>query len=196
MSIIIQNKKMVSFWLRLVHCSQNKLSSIFCKLIFSLERNKSFTWLHKIESIFNNIGLCNIWNSQGYGFNHEWILKTVEQKLKDQYVQSWYSQVEMSSKAMTYRIIKTEFCFEEYLSLLPENFRILLAKFRTCNHRLPIETGRWHNIEVKEIVYFALTDLGMNFIFYLNVQNLMFYAVNIFQRNTGKIQILLYTSMH
>ncbi len=33
---------------------------------------------------------------------------------------------------------------------LPESKHIPLIKFRTTNHKLPIETGRWNNIELSE----------------------------------------------
>ena len=32
---------------------------------------------------------------------------------------------------------------EKYLNLLPKKFRTIFIKFRTANHHLPIETGRW-----------------------------------------------------
>lgn len=38
------------------------------------------------------------------------------------------------------------FEFEQYFDM-PENLRNILVKFRTCNHRLPIEKGRWENVE-------------------------------------------------
>ena len=52
-----------------------------------------------------------------------------------------------SSKASNYKLLKENCEFEEYLDLLNDNERILLCKFRTTNHRLIIETGRWQNID-------------------------------------------------
>ena len=40
-----------------------------------------------------------------------------------------------------YRIIKSTFGFEKYLTELPVKNRILMTKFRCRNHRLPIEAG-------------------------------------------------------
>ena len=37
--------------------------------------------------------------------------------------------------------------FENYLIDLTPKFRKYFIDFRLCNHRLPIETGRWHNID-------------------------------------------------
>ena len=42
---------------------------------------------------------------------------------------------------------KKEYCFEDYLDILPCNLARVLCKFRTMNHSLPIEKGRYFNIE-------------------------------------------------
>ena len=36
---------------------------------------------------------------------------------------------------------------EKYLNVLPTNLSQYLCWFRTSNHRLPVETGRWINID-------------------------------------------------
>jgi hypothetical protein len=52
-----------------------------------------------------------------------------------------------SSKGICYRLFKENFEFETYLDILSDKDRITLCKFRTCNHRLPIEIGRWQNVD-------------------------------------------------
>ena len=42
--------------------------------------------------------------------------------------------------------IITKFELEEYLNVLEYKNAVLLCRFRTCNTKLPIETGRWLNI--------------------------------------------------
>jgi hypothetical protein len=66
--------------------------------------------------------------------------------LLDQFLQDWNSSVHNSPKAFNYRILKTDFKFEEYFNILYEQNSLLLCKFRTTNHKLPIERGRWSNI--------------------------------------------------
>ncbi len=51
-----------------------------------------------------------------------------------------------SEKCVLYRVYKEEFGLEKYLSVLPMSLRIPLCKFRTSNHKLPIEKGRYTNI--------------------------------------------------
>ena len=43
-----------------------------------------------------------------------------------------------------YRIFKTELKIEKYISISSYNYNF--CKFRCGGHRLPVETGRWHNV--------------------------------------------------
>ena len=68
-------------------------------------------------------------------------------KNKNKVVFIWHSQTENSTKALTYRLFKDNIMPESYLEILDSKNAIILCKFRTTNHRLPIEIGRWQNIE-------------------------------------------------
>lgn len=138
--------RMVKFWCRLVNGDDNKISSILYKLLFINFNNYGFEsrWLTFIKTIFDDCGLTNVWSSQNY-FSPEWIEKSVESRLLDQFKQEWSSEIFSSSKTLCYRIFKTDFCFEKYLSILPPHLMFYLCKFRCSCHRLPIESGRWNN---------------------------------------------------
>ena len=57
----------------------------------------------------------------------------------------WYNKVENDTN---YKIFKLKFEFEYHLtSELSNQCLHALISFRTRNHRLPVETGRWHGIE-------------------------------------------------
>ena len=81
-----------------------------------------------------------MWDSNGV-FSFEWFKHTIKQRICDQFVQKWDSNVFSSPKGFFYRIIKENFCFEKYLDLLDPSDRIGLCRFRTCNSRLPMV---WH----------------------------------------------------
>jgi hypothetical protein len=49
-----------------------------------------------------------------------------------------------SPKAINYRLFKDNFEFENYFNILEDKDIYTLCKFRTTNHKLPIETGRWN----------------------------------------------------
>ena len=74
---------------------------------------------------------------------------------QDQFSQEWSSDIFNCSKTICYRLYKTEFLFEQYISILPPYLMNYLCKFRCGSHRLPIETGRWENI-YKEVIDYAI----------------------------------------
>ena len=94
------------------------------------------------KAIFDHCGLSNVWRSQD-----QLIEKSIELRLKDQFKQEWSSDIFNCSKTICYRLYKTEFLFEQYISILPPYLMNYLCKFRCGSHRLPIETGRWENIQ-------------------------------------------------
>ena len=44
-------------------------------------------------------------------------------------------------------MLKEEFGFENYLEILNDKNRITFCRFRTGNHKLPIESGRWSSVD-------------------------------------------------
>ena len=106
-------------------------------------------WLYQIKSILTNCGNFNIWQSHNI-INRQWLKLTVRQKLKDLFINNWYSSVENSSNGTFYRLIKKSFGYEQYLSNTQNNLLRYIIQFRTRNHRLPVETGNWNEIALNE----------------------------------------------
>jgi hypothetical protein len=68
-------------------------------------------------------------------------------RLEDQFKQEWGTQVATSASCYNYNIFKTEFGIEQYLLIdLPPQHRNILCKFRTTNHKLAVELGRYTNV--------------------------------------------------
>ena len=138
--------RMTSFWRRIMH--GDKLSSNMYRLLLSLMQNsgQSFKWLNFIESIFNDTGLGYVFvNQDSADYKH-----LIKQVLQDQYIQKWHQDVQLSSRGVFYSSYKNCFGFENYLIKIPENARIWMTKLRTSNIKIPIETGRWHNIPAED----------------------------------------------
>ena len=55
-----------------------------------------------------------------------------------------------SQKGRNYNVFKTELKVETYPTELPIHLAINLFRFRTSNHKLPVETGRWQGIPQSE----------------------------------------------
>ena len=85
--------------------------------------------------------------------------------LCEQYLQQWNSEKCNSSRGINYRMFKHDFKLENYLLKLSTNNARILCNFRTGNVKLPIETGRWFNIERDDrICHLCNNDVGDEFI--------------------------------
>ena len=77
------------------------------------------------------------------------ILNDIVQRIKDQYIQNWFSQLENYAKLDTYRTFKSTFEQpEKYITCLNNRCHFYsLARFRCSPHKLAIEEGRYRNQE-------------------------------------------------
>ena len=132
----------------LVSDDENKLSSRFYNLFchYSAISTLSSKWLETIKHILNHTGFSNMFvmprNCSG---NLSKLHIVIKQRLEDQYGQQWRNEINESGKYTLYRIFKTNFEPEKYLCSLALYERKTFCKFRTCNHKLPIEVGRYTN---------------------------------------------------
>ena len=105
--------------------------------------------MYEIKSILNSTGFSGIWNSHDL-INRKWFIKAINQNLRDSFLSEWYQKVDSDLKFLNCRLFKHRFEFGQYLLLIPEQYRWYFISFRTRNHRLPVETGRWQNIVLQE----------------------------------------------
>jgi hypothetical protein len=141
-------QRMVKYWGKIITKTNN--DAFVCRMynvLFRLYNEGSFAspWLEYIRTILFENGMGHIWISQSIP-NVEWLNEAIKLRLQDQYKQEWHRTVETMPKCVTYRLFKQEWGQEKYLLELPKNTRIPMCKFRTCNHKLAVEKGRYRNI--------------------------------------------------
>ena len=108
-------------------------------------------YISAVESILNKLGFSGIWLKQEkIDMSFTSFKAQVKQRLQDQYVQNWQSDIDNNEPYYNYRLLKDAFVFENHLKILPEVFAKIMIKFRTLNHKLPIQKGRMLGIERKE----------------------------------------------
>jgi len=156
--------RIINFWSRLATSDLRRISSIMYKLLYSLDQKNVFqsNWVVKVKDTLNSCGFSYIWNSQESNCKnpHNFIL----QNLKDQFNQSWLSDIWHSNTCINYRIFKTTLDFEEYLINLPRKDAIALCKFRTGSNKIPIVSGRFNNIDrADRICNLCHSDIGDEF---------------------------------
>ena len=94
------------------------------------------------KTILNSVGRTDIWLKQNdlHGTNRRISIKQV---LIDQFQQTWRAQMLQSYKGRMYLNYKDNLELEPYFKILNQNECITIFKFRTSNHNMPIEVGRW-----------------------------------------------------
>ena len=129
--------------------------------------------LSEIKNILDNTGHSFIWLSQILPENFS-IVHAVKNSLQDQYVQEWNTINNNSSKCVLYRTFKRNFVFENYLTTLAPYNRKLFCKFRTINHKLPIEVRRYSGRPrfTRNCDKCAMEELGNEFHFLLQCPTL------------------------
>ena len=140
--------KMLSFWATLITGKASKISATLYRFMLheTVMHGYKFKWLTDIVDTLNKLGMGNYWLNQNI-MNKNAFVHSVSKRLKDQYRQIWNDNLNVYPKCITYRIFKSTHSCETYLFHLPDKLRTVYVRFRTSNHYLPIETGRWQNIE-------------------------------------------------
>jgi hypothetical protein len=88
--------------------NENKLSGILYRLMFNLQTNDDydFRWISHIRSVFDRTGL-------GYIFTNQIQVKFCNlkpllfERLRDQFIRVWFSDIENSSRGQFYATFKT-----------------------------------------------------------------------------------------
>ena len=148
-------------------------------------------------------GFGYIWLRQfNSNINRKWLSQKIKQCYCDMHIQEWNNFLETSPKAIIYRLFKTEHIYEPYLNILSLKNRKVFTIFRLCNHRLPIETGRWLNIPRGEricIMYKHPSVIKMNQLFHKHSKavliNICQYLKQYFKRMTWTVNLYIYISV-
>ena len=108
--------------------------------------NVSYNWAAQIKHILDESGFTYVWNTSNQ-FDVLPNFLSIKQRIIDQYMQLWSSNINESSKLNWYRLFKNNFSLqtETYLNCINNcKLRNALCKFRLPAHSLEIETGRYN----------------------------------------------------
>ena len=92
------NVRMIVFWLELK--SSNTLSSNVYQLLLTLKESKDFhfKWFDHIFKICNTTGMNYLLDSKELESSHQCIKLQFKRILQDQFIQSWFSDMNKSSR--------------------------------------------------------------------------------------------------
>ena len=140
--------RMIKFWAKILTDKNTKISHKIYNFLLYLHNNNIYSckWISCIQKTLQDVGLNYIWISNNKE-NINWLCREAKSRLEMQCVQKWNSDVQASPKCVNYRIFKTNFKIEPYITELQPRSFITLSRFRTTNNRLPVERGRWENVD-------------------------------------------------
>ena len=128
---IEKNYCIISYWTKLVTVDNNKLCSqlyFIAKSYFDNARwLNNFSWIELVRHILTLNGFSGIWDVHQFP-NRIWLAKAVKQKLIDISLNEWKAEVETRPSSYIYRIFKTDFEFEHYLTHVPFSLRKIFIK--------------------------------------------------------------------
>ena len=143
--------RMLCFWLSLFTGKQTKVSYKIYMLSLSLFRKNLLIceWLSYIKRMIDDCGMSYVFDSHE-NMDKKWLFQSFLPKmkytLKDQILQKWQQAVEVENeKCFYYKEFNYTPSLKNYFSVLPKSLWVPLCKFRTTNHRLPIEFNSWNN---------------------------------------------------
>ena len=106
-------------------------------------------WVKYIQAILQDTGRSDVWLTQTVR-NANTFKNSIFRTLLDQNFQKWNTALENSSKGTNYRLFKCDIRPENYLLEFPKKIFFPIIRFRTTNHKLPVEIGRWSNVPLEE----------------------------------------------
>ena len=100
-------------------------------------------WASLLRDTLCNLGFRDVWLAQSIG-NPKVFLSIFKQRIHDNFIQTWESRLDESSRAVFYNNLRN-FKFHSYLNVCKiKKFRQSLTRLRVSSHRLEIEAGRWN----------------------------------------------------
>jgi hypothetical protein len=163
----IVNQRMLNYWARLQTADQSKIA----KITYNLLRQSHLTqklrskWIEKVERLLNTMGFGETWISEEIQHSTSNFSNKVKTRLTDMYRQNWHSETYDSGHCVTYRALKNDCSFEQYLTTASKKDAVTLCRFRAGNSKIPVVTGRFTGIARHERLcrLCQLNELGDEF---------------------------------
>jgi hypothetical protein len=146
---VIRKINMIKYWVKILNQDESSLQKkvyIMLKTDCELGNVNDGNWAFQIKSILQEHGFLYVWLQQSDIYTQIPFLE-IKQRIIDNFLQRWYSEVVNSRRLETYSLFKHAFERERYLEVITDQrFKNALARFRTSSHRLNIEIGRYNNV--------------------------------------------------
>ena len=159
--------RMIGFWLSLVNRKETELSKIlYQKMLHDYNAGiYEHKWIRCIGDIFVSVGHLDLFHKSVIDNPRFDKNVNIPSPIWFTHTRMGVQKLDASSKGKFYSSFKQDLTFQNYLSKLDPKHYLPFIKFRTSNHKLPIETGRWENVPLDErkCQLCIKTDIGNEF---------------------------------
>ena len=139
-------KRCVKYWIRILKMPNNRLVKKCYNMMKYFDELGNSNWCSRVKQLLQSTGFNYVWEMQDIQ-NESSFISAFVQRLIDQYIQNWFSEININRKLILYKDFKLNFTHEYYLDIISvRKFRHALAQIRTGHHPLEIERGRYVNI--------------------------------------------------
>ena len=117
----------LGYWSRQISDRNTNLSDVMYHCLLQLDMLRLYytsTWVDYIRTILNECAMWGICLSHNV-YNTTWFKKTVEMRLKDQWMTTWHHNVSTKTLCNNHNMFEVAYVMEVYLVKLPKSNSIL-----------------------------------------------------------------------
>ena len=103
----------IKYWFKIVTARNDKYIRIIYELMLRDIENlpTKVNWASLVKNLFMTLGYYEVWVNQGVG-DYDIFMRSIKQRLNDNFVQNWHSRLEESSRAFFLKTPAAEGSFE------------------------------------------------------------------------------------
>ena len=145
--LIVDRKiRVIKYWLKIIrglNVKEHLVHKIYRELCYINTINPdAVTWVSEVKFLLESSGFGYVWQQQ-FVDNEQDFIYLFKERLCDMYKQEWKNDVNLTSDGRLFKYLKTDFCFESYLTLNNRALRISITKIRLSSNLFLVERGRW-----------------------------------------------------
>ena len=136
--------RIVKYWLKIMKCNDTQFTKIVYNVLLCDAQKGKVNWVSRLKNVLETLGFGHVWFYQSVE-NDKLFFRIFNQRIRDNYGQRLHFELENMSRGKYFILYHKHFVASKYLEKVKtESHRIAPGRQRSSNHRLAIESGRWH----------------------------------------------------
>ena len=136
--------RIVKYWLKIMKYNNIRFTKIVYNVLLCDAQNGKINWVSRLKHLLESLGFGYVWLYQGVE-NDKLFFIIFNRRIRENYGQRLHSELQNISRGRDFILFHKHFVATKYLEVVkPESHRMALGRLRSSNHKLAIESGRWH----------------------------------------------------